>query len=159
MRSWWDITFLKIVWASFLFCFVKCVCKHYYADMCAPIGKCVYTSVNLIYSRPQCTVSRHGAFISLFAWMCVWRGRSRDYLSVPVHNCVLLCCSDDSHKMRGRMEAATWGGKKIAWVAMAAGHQGQVRTWDAWKLIHCIRRRRGCERTLRSDMPLFLVNL
>ena len=46
----------------------------------------------------------------------------------------------DSHKMKGRMEAENLVAcclKKLTWVAVAAGHEGQVFTWDAGELIHC----------------------
>lgn len=106
--------------------------------------------------------------------------------NVSVHNCVLLCFSDDSPKMKGRMEAENLSICYLRKKKISMGCHG-VRPWGTGVHNRCLKvnalyqekRLRGwlmgfnlsvigwfyslisnikSERTLCSDMPLFLLN-
>lgn len=120
----------------------KTICMHVtYAFICL---MSLYMSGNLTYTTVHTVVC-----ICLFRWVCMFlcvceRVSGGGGVGIIwACQCTTVSCFVavmDSHKMKGRMEAENLVAcclKKLTWVAIAAGHEGQVFAWDAGELIHC----------------------
>lgn len=79
-------------------------------------------------------------YVSVCVWESVWGGGVGIIWACQCTTVSCFVAVMDSHKMKGRMEAENLVAcclKKLTWVAIAAGHEGQVFAWDAGELIHC----------------------